>query len=127
MHRIASLLLILLAPFALLAQAPSADAVKQERKVVPEVFQGGWNVTSATPAPAGTVDLNDVRAVRNQALVEGRGTMSAARITELEALYQRMRAQDPQGQDTELAAYHLYFPEERAFAAAGRAVALNAS
>jgi hypothetical protein len=126
MHRTASLLLLLFAPLALLSQAPSTDAVKQERKVVPEVYQGGWNATSAAPAPTGTVDLNDLRAVRNQALVEGRGTLSAARINELEALYERLRAQDPQGQDTELAAYHLYFPEERAFAAARRAVALNA-
>lgn len=127
MLRSASLLLFLVAPLWLRAQAPSADAVKQERKAVPEVYQGGWRATSAAPAPAGNVDLNDVRAVRNQALLEGRGTMSALRINELEALYERLRAQDPLGQDTELAAYYLYFPEERAFAAAQRAVALDAA
>ena len=122
----APLLLALLMPSAILAQAPSVETVKQERKAVPEVYQGGWSATSPPPAPVGVVELNDVRALRNQALVEGRGTLSAARISELEALYERMRAHDPQGQDTELAAFHLYFPDERAFAAARRAVALNA-
>jgi hypothetical protein len=125
MHRTAPLLLLFTAPLWSLCQAPSIDAVKQER-AVHEVFQGGWSATALPPTMAGAAQLDDVRSIRCQALAEGNGTIGPARRDQMEAVYAQMRARDPQGQDTELAAFHLYFPEDRAFVAAQRAVALDA-
>ena len=79
MHRTALLLLLFTAPLWSLCQAPSIDAVKQER-AVHEVFQGGWSATAVAPTMAGAAQLDDVRSIRCQALAEGNGTIGKVAI-----------------------------------------------
>lgn len=109
-------------------QAPAAQDAPQQTSHVHDAFQGDWSVDDGATedmerkkqeayyAPTPVERLDDVRSLRNNALISNRGQLTANDRRELERMAGEVNAVFPGTFEAHLAAFYAEFPAPASFA-----------
>lgn len=105
--------------------APAQDAERKRDTTVKDAVQGGWSYSRAEGKEALEMDddqaaspqdrLDNLRAVRNEALVKNQGQLTPADRAELERMAGEVNTAFPQSFEAHLAGFYAEFPAPASF------------
>ncbi len=105
--------------------APAQDSERKRDTTVKDAVQGGWSYSRAesreaidaddAQAPTPQDRLDDLRAVRNEALVKNQGQLTPADRAELERMAGEVNTAFPQSFEAHLAGFYAEFPAPASF------------